>query len=121
VVTVNGPPYTLALELVVGSVPSIVYRVLSTPDPAALSAACSETVTGLVPNQFAQLPELHEMEVVGAVTSELIVKDHEKSDARALPFASVTPPEPPDTLAVYVAPGVSGELGVSVAFVVAAS
>ena len=78
-------------------------------------------MTGDVPNQFAQVPPLHAIVVVGGVTSELIVKDHDTSDASVTSFVSLTPPEPPETVAVYVTPGVSGDVGVSVALVVAES
>jgi hypothetical protein len=75
VVTVKVVEYTAAVGLVVGSDPSSVYLVVSTPEPPALSVAESAMVTGLVPNQLAHPSALHPIVVVGAVVSVLIAND----------------------------------------------
>jgi hypothetical protein len=53
--------------------------------------------------------------------SPLTVNDQLTSDSSAAPSVVLAPPAPPETVAVYVTPGVRGAVGVSVAVVVGES
>jgi hypothetical protein len=66
--TVNNPEYVTAVALVDGSVPSVVYEVLFTPDPP-VSLADSATVTLFRYQPVRHVELLHEIVVVGAAVS----------------------------------------------------
>ena len=67
---------TVAVPLVVGSVPSVVYVICLTPDAPLSPPAAMSTVTGAAVYQPAEQPApLHWTELVGALPSALAVKD----------------------------------------------
>src|SRR4029077_13488607 len=53
-------------------------------------------------------------QVGGGVGVPRVVKDHLRSPPMAWPASSLTPADPPLTVAIYVVPEASGEIGVSV-------
>jgi hypothetical protein len=84
----KAPEYTVAVPLVVGSDPSVVYLMFATPDPP--SEAESVTATGeWFVQPLAQAPPSHWMLVLGAVPSAVTVNDVALEVRPAL-FAAVT-------------------------------